>query len=50
MTAKITYAIAAIVPGGLILLACIGIAHVAMVGLRERKAKRVHLQMVQLPH
>ncbi|WP_181337512.1 hypothetical protein [Hyphomicrobium methylovorum] len=41
MTAtKAIYVIAAIVPGGLILLACIGILHVVRVGLREHKARR----------
>ena len=38
-TTKIIYAIAAIVPGGLIVLACIGILHVVSVGLRERKRR-----------
>lgn len=40
MTAtKAIYAIAAIVPGGLILLACIGILHVVRIGLREKKMR-----------
>ena len=38
-TTKIAYVVAAIVPFGLVALACYGIAHVAWVGLRERKAK-----------
>lgn len=43
---KIAYLIAAIAPGGLILLACFGIAHVAMTGLKDRRARRVALQAV----
>lgn len=39
-TTKIIYAVAAIVPGGLIILACIGILHVVTVGLRERRLRR----------
>jgi hypothetical protein len=39
-TTKIIYAIAAIVPGGFIVLACIGILHVVTVGLRERRLRR----------
>ncbi|WP_409562629.1 hypothetical protein RLW55_19265 [Hyphomicrobium sp. B1] len=42
---KIAYLIAAIAPGGLILLACLGIAHVAMTGLKDRRA-RLALQRV----
>lgn len=44
--AKIAYLIAAIAPGGLILLAGIGIAHVAMTGLRDRRARRLALQRI----
>ncbi len=44
---KIAYVIAVIVPFGLVFLACIGIAHVAMVGLKEKKAKRLALQTAQ---
>ena len=44
---KIAYVIAVIIPFGLALLACVGIAHVAMLGLRERRAKRVALQKAQ---
>jgi hypothetical protein len=40
-TTKIIYAIAAIVPGGLIVLACIGILHVVSIGLRDRKLRRL---------
>ena len=43
-TTKIAYVVAAIVPFGLVALACYGIAYVAWVGLRERKAKRLALQ------
>lgn len=43
-TTKIAYGIAAIVPFGLVILACIGITHVALIGLRERKARRLALQ------
>jgi hypothetical protein len=39
-TTKMIYAIAAIVPGGLIALACAGILHVVTVGLRERRLRR----------
>jgi hypothetical protein len=41
---KAAYVVAAIVPFGLAFLACVGIAHVAMVGIRERRAKRAALQ------
>jgi hypothetical protein len=41
MTTKLTYVIAAIVPFGLVFLACVGIAHVVMVGLRERRARQL---------
>jgi Flp pilus assembly protein protease CpaA len=47
-TTKIAYGFAVIVPFGFVLLACIGIAHVALVGLRERKARRLALQKVAL--
>jgi uncharacterized membrane protein len=40
-TTKILYVVAAIVPFGCILLACIGIAHVVMVARRERKLQQV---------
>jgi hypothetical protein len=43
---KIAYVVAAIVPFGLVLLACYGIAHVAMIGLREKRARRLALQNV----
>lgn len=43
-TTKIAYGFAAVVPFGFVLLACIGIAHVVFVGLRERKARRLALQ------
>jgi hypothetical protein len=39
-TTKILYVVAAIVPFGCILLACIGIAHVVMVARRERKLQQ----------
>lgn len=45
-TTKIAYLIAAIAPGGLILLACLGIAHVAMTGLKDRRARQLALQTV----
>jgi len=37
---KAFYAVAAVVPGGLIVLACIGILHVARIGLRERRKRQ----------
>ena len=43
-TTKIAYVFAAVVPFGFVILACAGIAHVAFVGLRERKARRLSLQ------
>lgn len=43
---KILYLFAAIAPGGLILLACLGIAHVAITGLKDRKARQLALQKV----
>ncbi|MET0409563.1 MAG: hypothetical protein ABW006_14475 [Hyphomicrobium sp.] len=43
---KIAYLIAAVAPGGLILLACIGIAHVAITGLKDRKARELALLKV----
>jgi Flp pilus assembly protein protease CpaA len=43
-TTKIAYAFAVIMPFGLVILACIGIAHVALLGLRERKARRLAFQ------
>jgi hypothetical protein len=48
-TTKIAYVVAAIVPFGLVLLACYGIAHVAMIGLRERRARRLTLQNLPQP-
>lgn len=39
-SAKMFYALAAIVPGGFIVLACFGILYVARVGLRERRQRR----------
>jgi len=38
-TTKMIYAVAAIVPGGFIALACVGILHVVTVGLRERRLR-----------
>jgi hypothetical protein len=38
--AKIFYALAAIAPGGFIVLAGIGILHVVRVGLRERRERQ----------
>ena len=43
---KLAYVFAAIVPFGFVLLACAGIAHVAFLGLRERKARRLAFQTV----
>lgn len=49
MTAtKIAYVLAAIAPGGVILLACLGIAHVAMTGLKDRRARQLALQKIPL--
>ncbi len=42
-TTKIAYVAAAILPFGLVILACVGILHVAISGLRERR----HRQRVQ---
>jgi hypothetical protein len=39
-TTKLLYAIAAIIPGGFIALACFGILHVVRVGLRERRQRQ----------
>jgi hypothetical protein len=39
-TTKLLYAVAAIIPGGFIALACYGILHVVRVGLREREARQ----------
>ncbi len=38
-TTKLTYIVAAIMPFGFVILACIGIAHVAIGGLRDRKRR-----------
>jgi len=38
---KALYAVAAIIPGGFIALACIGILHVVRVGLRERRQRQL---------
>ncbi|MBS0233068.1 MAG: hypothetical protein JSR99_06240 [Proteobacteria bacterium] len=46
-TTKVAYVVAAIVPFGLVLLACYGIAHVAMIGLRERRARQMALPTAQ---
>ncbi len=43
-TTKIAYVVAAIVPFGLVLLACYGVAYVAMVGVREKRARQLALQ------
>jgi hypothetical protein len=39
-TTKLAYCVAAFVPFGCILLACIGIAHVVMVARRERREQQ----------
>ena len=39
-TTKVVYVVAAIVPFGLVALACIGILHVAITGLRDRRRRR----------
>jgi hypothetical protein len=39
-TTKVVYVVAAIVPFGLVALACVGILHVAITGLRERRLRR----------
>jgi hypothetical protein len=39
-TTKLLYAVAAIIPGGFILLACFGILHVVRLGLRERRQRQ----------
>ena len=39
-SAKMFYALAAIVPGGFIVLACFGILHVVRIGLRERRQRQ----------
>jgi hypothetical protein len=39
-TTKVVYVVAAIVPFGLVALACFGILHVAIGGLRERRLRR----------
>ena len=44
---KLTYVVAAIVPFGLVILACAGIAYVAFQGLRGRKARRLAFQNVR---
>lgn len=38
--AKLFYALAAIAPGGFIVLACLGVLHVVRVGLRERRERQ----------
>lgn len=43
-TTKIAYLAAAILPFGLVLLACYGIAYVAVIGLRERRARRLAVE------
>jgi hypothetical protein len=45
-TTKFILLIAAIAPGGVILLACIGIAHVALTGLKDRKARQLAVQKI----
>jgi hypothetical protein len=47
-TTKIVYVIAAIVPFGFLALACIGIAHVVLVGVRERRLRQ-RLQPATVP-
>jgi len=39
-TTKLLYGVAAVVPGGFIALACIGILHVVITGLRERRKRQ----------
>jgi hypothetical protein len=39
-TTKLAYIIAVIVPFGLVILACVGILHVAIGGLRERHLRQ----------
>jgi hypothetical protein len=39
-TTKLLYAVAAIIPGGFIVLACFGILHVVRIGLRERRQRQ----------
>jgi hypothetical protein len=39
-TTKAIYVVAAIVPFGFVALACIGILHVAIGGLRDRRLRR----------
>ena len=45
---KVVYIVAAIVPFGLVVLACIGIVHVAIGGLRRRKL-RLQAQLATQP-
>lgn len=45
-TSKIAFVVAAIVPFGFVILACIGIAHVALGGLRDRKRRQAAMQPV----
>ena len=45
-TTKLLYVVAAIVPFGFVLLACIGIAHVAMGGLRARRLRQQNVLLV----
>ncbi|WP_290981366.1 hypothetical protein [Hyphomicrobium sp.] len=45
-TTKIAYIASAIVPFGLVLLACYGIAYVAMTGLKDRRARKLALLKV----
>ncbi len=40
-TTKLTFIFAAIIPFGFVILACLGIAHVAIGGLRDRKRRRL---------
>jgi len=39
-TTKVVYVVAAVVPFGLVALACIGILHVAITGLRDRRQRQ----------
>jgi hypothetical protein len=45
-TTKAIYVVAAIVPFGFVALACIGILHVAIGGLRDRRLRR-QMQLAQ---
>jgi hypothetical protein len=44
-TTKLAYVVAAIVPFGFVILACLGIAHVAIGGLRTRRHRRQHAEL-----